>query len=197
MVTALDAPSSGFLPAELDDDEIVVSQWLADDLGVKLNDRISIKYFTMGERRQLVEQSREFEIIQILPMTEPTLNTSWMPDFPGLSDQENCRDWKPGFAIDNTKIRDKDEAYWKQYRGTPKAFVNLTIGQQMWGNRWGNVTSIRYDASQLSGSISSELRAKLTPEKIGFNFNRSATRPLPRPMRRSISASTSCTFHSS
>jgi ABC-type antimicrobial peptide transport system permease subunit len=170
MVTAIDAPSSGFLPAELDDDEIVVSQWLAEDLGVKLNDRISLKYFTMGERRQLVEQSREFEIIQILPMSEPALNTSWMPDFPGLSDQENCRDWKPGFAIDNTKIRDKDEAYWKEYRGTPKAFVNLNIGQQMWGNRWGNVTSIRFGPSQLSGAISSVMRETLTPEKIGFQL---------------------------
>jgi ABC-type antimicrobial peptide transport system permease subunit len=170
MVTAVDAPSSGFLPAELDDDEIVISQWLADDLGVKLNDRISLKYFTMGERRQLVEQSREFEIIQILPMTEPALNSSWMPDFPGLSDQENCRDWKPGFAIDNTKIRDQDEAYWKQYRGTPKAFVNLVVGQQMWGNRWGNVTSIRFAPSQPREAIASEIRGKLTPEKIGFQL---------------------------
>lgn len=170
MVTALDAPSSGFLPAELDDDEIVITQWLADDLGVKLNDRISLKYFTMGERRHLVEQTREFEIIQILPMSEPALNTSWMPDFPGLSDQENCRDWKPGFAIDNTKIRDKDEAYWKEHRGTPKAFVNLMIGQEMWGNRWGKVTSIRYGPTQLPGAISSELRGKLPPEKIGFQL---------------------------
>jgi putative ABC transport system permease protein len=170
MVTAIDAPSSGFLPAELDDDEIVVSQWLADDLGVKLNDRISLKYFTMGERRQLVEQTREFEIIQILPMNEPELNTSWMPDFPGLSDQENCRDWKPGFAIDNTKIRDKDEEYWKEHRGTPKAFVNLNIGQQMWGNRWGSVTSIRFGSSQLRGSLASDVRGKLTPEKVGFQF---------------------------
>jgi ABC-type lipoprotein release transport system permease subunit len=170
MVTAIDAPSSGFLPAELDDDEIVVSQWLADDLGVKLNDRISLKYFTMGERRQLVEQAREFEIIQILPMNEPALNPSWMPDFPGLSDQENCRDWKPGFAIDNKKIRDKDEAYWKQYRGTPKAFVNLHIGQQMWGNRWGNVTSIRFGPSQLRGAITADMRGKLIPEAVGFQF---------------------------
>src|SRR4030095_11955468 len=170
MVTAIDAPSSGFLPAELDDDEIVISQWLADGLGVRLNDRISLKYFTMGERRQLVEKSQEFEIIQILPMNEPALNTSWMPDFPGLSDQENCRDWKPGFAIDNTKIRDKDEAYWKQYRGTPKAFVNLNIGQQMWGNRWGNVTSIRFGPSQLRGATTADMQGKLTPEAVGFQF---------------------------
>lgn len=170
MVSAVDAPPSGFLPAELNDDEIVVTQWLADDLGVKLNDKLTLKFFVMGERRQLVEQSHTFEIIQILPMNEPVLDTSWMPDFPGLSDQENCRDWKPGFAIDNKRIRDQDEAYWKQYRGTPKAFVNLKIGQQMWGNRWGQLTTVRYPAAKSVEAIATEIRSKLTLAQLGFSF---------------------------
>jgi ABC-type lipoprotein release transport system permease subunit len=170
MVTALDAPASGFLPAELADDEIVISQWLADDLGVALNGRVTLKYFVMGERRQLTEKSREFEVIQILPMTEPQLDSSWMPDFPGLTDKKNCRDWQPGFQMDTGRIRDQDEAYWQKYRGTPKAFVNLTVGQQMWGNRWGKVTSIRYPPTMLEGALSSELRGKLTPQMIGMSF---------------------------
>ncbi|HEX8309682.1 MAG TPA: ABC transporter permease, partial [Chthoniobacteraceae bacterium] len=49
MATAIDAASSGFLPAELADDEIAITQWLAEDLGVGLNDRITVKYFVMGE----------------------------------------------------------------------------------------------------------------------------------------------------
>lgn len=170
MVTAVDAPSSGFLPAELADNEIAITQWLADDLGIKLNEKLALKYFVMGERRQLVEKSREFEVIQILPMNEPSLDREWMPDFPGLSDKENCRDWKPGFAIDNSKIRDQDEAYWKQYRGTPKAFVNLHIGQEMWGNRWGKITSIRYPATKLPNALSSDIRAGLSLEQLGFTF---------------------------
>jgi ABC-type lipoprotein release transport system permease subunit len=170
MVAAVDAPSSGFLPAELADDEIAITQWLADDLGATLNQRVTLKYFVMGERRQLTEKSREFEIIQIIPMNEPQLDSSWMPDFPGLSDQENCRDWKPGFAIDTKAIRDVDEAYWKQYRGTPKAFVNLKIGQEMWGNRWGNVTAIRWPAATDRATIEQELRARLTPQMLGFQF---------------------------
>ncbi len=170
MVTAVDAPSSGFLPAELADNEIVITQWLADDLGIKLNEKLTLKYFVMGERRQLVEKSHEFEVIQILPMTEPALDREWMPDFPGLSDKENCRDWKPGFAIDNSKIRDQDEAYWKQHRGTPKAFVNLHIGQEMWGNRWGKITSIRYPSTKLPNALSSDIRAGLSLGQLGFTF---------------------------
>ncbi|MHA3770990.1 FtsX-like permease family protein [Verrucomicrobiota bacterium sgz303538] len=170
MATALDAPSSGFLAAELADDEIAISQWLAEDLGIAEGAKVTMKYFVMGERRQLEERSREFTVLQIIPQNEPHLNGSWMPQFPGLSDKENCRDWEPGFAMDMSKIRDKDEAYWDQYRGTPKAFVNITVGQQMWGNRWGELTSIRYPAGTSTDQVASELRSRLKPEQLGMNF---------------------------
>ncbi len=170
MVTAVDTAASGFLPPQLGDGEIVITQWLADDLSLAIGGKIALKYFVMGERRQLTEQSREFTVAQILPMTEPQLDGSWMPDFPGLADKKNCRDWQPGFAMDTSRFRDHDEAYWQKYRGTPKAFVNLKVGQEMWGNRWGKVTSIRYHATMLEGALSSELRAKLTPEMVGLSF---------------------------
>jgi hypothetical protein len=57
MVTAIDAPSSGFLPAELAAGEIAINAWLAEDLGVREGDKITLKYFVMGERRQLDEKT--------------------------------------------------------------------------------------------------------------------------------------------
>ena len=170
MVTAADTASSGFLPAELADGEIVISQWLAEDLGVGAGGEVAIKYYVMGERRRLEEKERKFTVLAVLPMDEPQLNTSWMPDFPGLADKANCRDWKPGFEFDSTKMRDKDQAYWEKYRGTPKAFVNLKIGQEMWGNRWGNVTSVRWPAGTDKAKIESALVENLTPEMLGFQF---------------------------
>ncbi|MGB8166299.1 MAG: FtsX-like permease family protein, partial [Chthoniobacteraceae bacterium] len=170
MVTALDVAKSGFLPQQLGDGEAVINQWLADELGLAVGGKLTLKYFVMGERRQLTEQSREFTVAQILPMTEPQLDASWMPDFPGLSDKKNCRDWQPGFQMDTGRIRDQDEAYWQKFRGTPKAFLNLKVGQEMWSNRWGKVTAIRYPATMLEGALSSELRAKLTPEMVGLSF---------------------------
>jgi ABC-type lipoprotein release transport system permease subunit len=170
MVTAVETASSGFLPAELADDEIVITQWLADDLGLSTGGKVTVKYFTMGERRQLDEKERTFTVLAVLAMTEPQLNPSWMPEFPGLADKQNCRDWKPGFAFDSTRMRDKDQQYWEQYRGTPKAFVNLHIGQQMWGNRWGNTTALRWPAGTDRGEIEKALREKITPEMLGFQF---------------------------
>jgi hypothetical protein len=88
MVTAIETPSTGFLPAELADDEIVITQWLADDLGIGPGAKVTLKYFVMGERRQLEEKSREFTVLAVLPMSEPQLNSSWMPDFPGTEGRE-------------------------------------------------------------------------------------------------------------
>jgi len=170
MVTAVDTASSGFMPAELTDSEIVISQWLAEDLGVAVGGEVTIKYYVMGERRRLDEKERKFTVLAVLPMDEPQLNTSWMPDFPGLADKANCRDWKPGFDFDSTKMRDKDQAYWEKFRGTPKAFVNLKIGQEMWGNRWGNVTSVRWPAGADKAAIETALRDSVTPEMLGFQF---------------------------
>lgn len=170
MVTALDAPSSGFIPAELADDEISISRWLANDLGVDVGSKITIKYFVMGERRQLIEQSRTFSVLgPIIEMDEPHMNGSWMPDFPGLADKENCRDWKPGFDFDATRMRDKDQDYWTKFRGTPKAFLNLHVGQEMWGNRWGNLTSIRYPAD-VSRELITKIAAHLDLKAIGFRM---------------------------
>ena len=170
MVTAVNTAATDFLPADMPDNEMVISQWLADDLGVAAGGEITLKYFVMGERRQLEEKTRKFTVRAVLPMTEPQINTSWMPEFPGLSDKKNCRDWKPGFDFDSTRMRDKDQQYWEDYRGTPKAFVSLAIGREMWSNRWGDTTSIRWPAGADPAGIEAALRKNLKPEQLGFEF---------------------------
>ncbi len=170
MATAAEATPSGFLPPDLGNGEIVINQWLAEDLAIGVGAKLTLKYFVMGERRQLTEKSREFSVRAVLPMNDPHLDSSWMPDFPGLADKKNCRDWQPGFAFDSTRIRDKDQQYWEQYRGTPKAFVNLEAGQEMWSNRWGNLTAIRWEKEPDAKTIAADLRAKLTLDQLGFQF---------------------------
>jgi len=170
MVTAVTPGAGGPIPEDLKANEIVITQWLADDLSVAAGGKVTIKYYVMGERRQLLEKAQEFTVRSVVPMDAPQVDGSWMPDFPGLADKKNCRDWKPGFEFDSTKMRDKDQQYWEQYRGTPKAFVNLQIGQELWGNRWGNVTAIRWPAGTDQAALQKAILAKLTPEDLGFQF---------------------------
>jgi ABC-type lipoprotein release transport system permease subunit len=170
MVTALDAPSSGFVQAELSDDEIQITRWLADDLGLGPGGKVTLKYYVTGDRRQLIEKSRTFTVLgPVIEMNEPQLNTSWMPDFPNVPDKDGLKKWKPGFPFEAERIRKTDEDYWKEYRGTPKAFVNLRVGQEMWGNRWGNLTSIRYPAGTKRDQIEA-MKQFIDPVALGFSF---------------------------
>ncbi len=140
MVTAAGAP---WTPADLRDDEIVVSQWLAEDLDAKPGDEISLIYFDPESGARLVERTNMFRIRSVVPMEMPWSDRTLMPDFPGIEKAESTHDWDAGFPLVH-KIRPQDEDYWKKYRGTPKAFVTLAAGQKMWGNRFGNLTAIRF-----------------------------------------------------
>lgn len=171
MVTALGPESGGLIPAGMQDDHIVINQWLAEDLGIAAGAKLTLSYFVMGSRRTLVQQSRDFIVDSILPMDAPHLDSTWMPDFPGLTDKENCREWEPGFDFDAEKIRDKDQQYWNEHRGTPKAFVTLRAGKEMWGNRWGEATSLRWPAPADPGQISAGLRAALSPFPPGYQVS--------------------------
>ncbi len=154
--------------AGLRENEIIINSWLADDLGAKVGDELTLKYFVVAGQRNLREESRSFRISEITPLESP--DTSWTPPFPGVSEVENCRDWEPGIPIDTSRVRPKDEDYWDQFRGTPKAFISLEAGQQMWGNRFGNLTAIRYPPSQSPAELERMLLTKLDPAQVGLTF---------------------------
>lgn len=143
MVTAVDPTRLPGLPMDLKDDEICVHQWLAEDLKVKVGDTVDLTYFLPESGAALQEATQTFRVRAILPMTGPTFDRTLMPEFPGLSKAETTQDWDPGFPLVH-KIREKDDQYWKDFRGTPKAFVTLATGQKLWANRFGGLTAIRF-----------------------------------------------------
>ena len=158
MVTAAEPP---VLPSAIRDDETLINQWLADDLGAKPGDSLSLKFYVVGPTRALEEHTATFTVRAILPMNAPQLDPGLMPDFPGMTEADNCRDWDTGLPIQTDAIRDKDEEYWDQYRGTPKAFITLTAGQKLWANRFGNLTAIRLQLPNLASDPATTLRLLL------------------------------------
>lgn len=179
MATAVDGAEVAFLPDDLADDQAVITQWLADDLGVGVGDRLDINYFVMGPRRQLIEETASVTVAEIIPMDIPGLNTSWMPNFPGIADSENCRDWEPGMPVDLNRIRAIDEGYWDAYKGTPKLFLPLALGRDLWENRWGAATAVRTSDSGLLSALDDTL----VPEQLGFSI-----RHLARQSDQSLNA---------
>jgi len=148
--------------------QIMVSQWLADDLKVKTEDTVRLSYFEVGPLRRLVIKDTVFIVDRIYKQEGSLADQYLMPVIPGLSDAGNCRDWKTGVPVDLKKIRPQDEAYWKQFKGTPKAFVSLKTAQKLWGNRFGQSTAIRI-AGQKSGDMEKAILAGLMPSQMGFD----------------------------
>lgn len=169
VVTAVEAAPELFGDRPLGPRQLVANQWLADDLGLKIGDPVALDYFVLGERGELIERSADFTVARIVPMTGAAADPRWMPAFPGLIDADNCGDWEPGFPLDLQALGKKDQAYWDEYRGTPKAFIPLAAGQELWGNRWGETTSLRFPGNRTTEeAFESALHRALSPEQVGL-----------------------------
>ena len=172
MITAADG---AFVPPDMRNDEILVNQWLADDLQVKPGDTVRLSYYLADSGSRLVERTNTFRVRQIVPLAGIYADRTLMPEFPGLAKAESTHDWDVGFPL-VFPIREKDEAYWKTHRGTPKAFVTLAAGQAMWANRFGALTAIRYEVptnsfvSTYREAVCRNLLANLQPADVGLRF---------------------------
>jgi putative ABC transport system permease protein len=172
MVTAADGP---FVPPDMREDEILVNEWLAEDLKVKPGDAVALSYYVADSGSRLLERTNSFRVRGIVSLKGIYADRSLMPEFPGLAKAESTHEWDGGFPLVYT-IRDKDEAYWKQYRGTPKAFISLAAGQKLWANRFGALTAIRYQvptnsfASVYRNAAYVNLLANLRPSDLGLRI---------------------------
>jgi len=163
------------LPDEwLKPDEIMINQWLAEDLSASVGDTVQVNYFVVGPLRELSDTTLSFVVRSIVPMEGRFGDGDLMPDLPGLSDAGNCRDWDTGVPISLESIRDKDEDYWDEYGGTPKAYISVSRAEEMWKNRFGTYTAFRYPVSQegslpltLAG-LEETLAGSIDPATLGF-----------------------------
>jgi len=147
------AVDEGILPMPLSPGEILVTDWLATDLGVRPGDSLYMTYYVMGPLRRLNEIEAGFTVSGIIPLQAIPDGKTMMPDFPGMSGAGNCRDWETGAPVNLDRIRDKDEAYWNTFKGTPKAFITLEDGEKLWDNPFGTVTAFRFISNPASLSL--------------------------------------------
>ncbi len=163
------ATSQGITPDQPGSGEIVFNDWLALDLNAKPRDLVTLRYWVMGPNRSLREATAQFRVKSIVPVENSEVYRTLMPDFPGMKNTGSCRDWETGTPVDLTRIRDKDETYWNQYKGTPKAWISLKEAQEIWQNPFGSYTAFRFSDSASYGSITTKLR-NLDPRALGLVF---------------------------
>ena len=150
----------------LEDDQIVLNRWAAEDLGLSVGDQVTVAYFEPETtHRAQIERTYNFEIADIAAVTTPDSPFGYnrrdgvtpatyskaptvandpdlTPVVPGVTDAESIEDWDLPFATAD-KIRPEDDDYWDLFRTTPKAFINLATAQKLFQSRFGDTTSFR------------------------------------------------------
>ncbi len=175
----------GPVPLDMKDDEILVNRWVADQLAVKEGDRIEVAYSGITPENRFVERDRAFRVRAVVEMDALAAEKEALPDFPGLTDVDACKDWDIGVPLDEKKLKDApNEEYWKKYRQTPKALVTLAAGREMWANRFGDLMAVRYPSAIGADRLREKLRARLDPTETGLVF-----RPVREQAREAVAGS--------
>lgn len=175
LVAGIDLASLGIQPATAAGNApaLVLNEWAARELSAKPGDRLSMEYYLWEEPGQLLTRSADFAVAGIVPVAAGSRDLA--PTYPGISDATNLRDWDPPFPLDLRRVRPVDEAYWEQYRTTPKVFVGLDTAQRLWASRYGSVTSIRVGPAEgetpaaLIPRVTRALAEAITPAAFGLS----------------------------
>jgi ABC-type lipoprotein release transport system permease subunit len=154
------------------DDGIVLNRWAADTLGAAVGDDVTVTYAELQANNDFVDRTRTFTVHSIREMNELAAERDLMPVYPGLTDVESCSEWDVGMPMDDALLADEaNEAYWDAYGQTPKAWVTLAAGQDMWANRFGDLTAVRYpgDAARAE-EVRAALMQEMDPALMGLYF---------------------------
>ena len=207
LVAALDPsqdwPLGPFLPPgvnRLADQDIVISQAAGPILPGRIGDSIKLAYYDPENENELL--TKKFRLAGFLPLEGAVDDPFLTPEFPGITDRTTIDQWNPPPQIhfDNRRVkRPDDEWFWDEFRTTPKAFVTINRGEQLWGkSRFGNYTSIRLapasrvvesrpapganestgDLTKIAEEYRQTLLRELRPENAGLVFDPIAERRL-------------------
>ena len=127
---------------KLKPDEIILSDYAAKRLNVRIGDTVSISYFISKQFKTLVEDSVFLKVGKIVPLEDLQADNSLKAEFPGLSNVEKCTDWNSDLPINMNLITDEDENYWRKYKNTPKAIVPYSTLASRWENAYGDATAL-------------------------------------------------------
>lgn len=170
---------------------IVLNDWVAREMGAATGDVVASEYYVWADAGVLETRTSHFEVVAVVPLAGAAADPDLAPKYPGITEANSVADWDPPFPIDLARVLPADEAYWDQFRATPKAFIPIEVGQRLWRSRYGQVTSLRFTPvdeaplDQALASLRARLGAGIDPLAVGYAI---------RPVRaEALAASTGAT----
>lgn len=162
--------TSNTLSVPLLNSEIIITDWLAEDLKLNVNDSIEINYFKTGALRSLEEKTIKLKVKAIIDIKKTIHLSETVPGFSGMTDVDNCTDWDTDLPIDLKKIRAKDEAFWDNYKGLPKAYISIQLARSLFSNTYGTYTSCFIKSKLPVKTIENEILKNTDLSEVGFSL---------------------------
>jgi putative ABC transport system permease protein len=160
-----------------DPNAIVLNEWAVRELKPAVGDPITVEYYVWEHEGRLATRSAQFRFAGAVPIEGIAGDRNLVPEYPGITDSDRVADWDPPFPIDLRRVRPIDEEYWDHYRATPKAFIALGRGQELWRSRHGALTALRLrpapdtPLTDARAAYESALRGSLDPLSMGFSVH--------------------------
>ncbi len=157
-------------------ESIWLNEWAWRDLGGSPGELVEVEYYVWQAEGRLATRTARFRLAGVVA-ADGDVDSSLAPDFPGITETRSMTSWDPPFPLDLSRIRPKDEEYWNRYKATPKAFITLAKGQELWQNRFGKLTAVRVafpagaDLKTAQDRLAESVRRRLDPESSGFAVN--------------------------
>lgn len=155
--------------------EIILNDWLAQDLKASVGDVVRLTYHVVGSHGELPEEERRFKVRGIVSLDDPiAADRGLVPEVHGITDVNSFDEWQAPFEMKT--VTKRDDAYWARYRATPKAFVTLKTARHLWQSRYGDLTSLRIAPApgktleETRGLVTGELLSQLKPAEMGLSF---------------------------
>ena len=157
-------------------EKIWLLDWNESPLKPAIGDPVGLEYFLPEVVGKPIEKKDSFQFAGYIPADIKLVDPEITPDFPGITDKLSLDSWNPPFPYDNKRIKPRDEKYWQDFRSVPKAFIDLEAAKNLWGSRFGKITSIRVYPKNLSfpdgfaADFQARLLKSIDPISVGFVF---------------------------
>ncbi|MDA1313321.1 MAG: ABC transporter permease [Acidobacteria bacterium] len=185
-VTALDLADAGAAaqlrlmsgePAPaLAENEILINDWTAKDLGASPGDPVTLSYYVIAANGGLDTATATFTLNGVVKLEGLAADRDLAPPYKGMSEAQRMGDWDPPFPVELSRIRGIDEDYWERYHTAPKAFVSLDAAKRLWTSRFGQLSSLRFvpgegkSLDEAAAAFRKAFRAELDPAAYGLAF---------------------------
>ena len=179
-VVAATRPVPGLTPAvgDLGDHGIALVDWKGSPLaGAAPESDVELHYFPVesgGAPREAAPAP--FKLKGRIPQEGMATDAAMAPEFPGITDRAEMGEWSAPFPIDLKRVSARDEAYWREFRAAPKAYISWEAGKRLWAGRFGEATSVRVGIPPGTGidatvaALRDALRSELGASEAGLVF---------------------------